>query len=113
MEKFGRFSEYKIMWIFVFFDLPTETAIQRKEAALFRKNLLEDGFTMLQYSVYIRHTPSRENMEVHEKRVKKFLPVEGKVTILHITDKQFGDIHTYQGARREPSVQTAVQLELF
>ena len=70
MENFERFSEYKIMWIFVFFDLPTETAIQRKEAALFRKTLLEDGFTMLQYSVYIRHTPSRENMEVHEKRVK-------------------------------------------
>lgn len=101
------------MWIFVFFDLPTETAHQRKEAALFRKQLLNDGFTMLQYSVYIRHTPSRENMEVHEKRVKNFLPEEGKVTILHITDKQFSSIHTYEGLKRQPSGPTIVQLELF
>ena len=109
----NRFSEYKIMWIFVFFDLPTETKKQRKDAALFRKILLEDGFTMLQYSVYIRHTPSRENMEVHEKRIKQAVPNEGKVTILHLTDKQFSEIQTFQGSKREATGPTVVQLELF
>ena len=109
----SRLSEYRIMWIFVFFDLPTETPIQRKSAGLFRKHLLDDGFTMLQYSVYIRHTPSRENMEVHEKRIKNFLPEEGKVIILHLTDKQFSDIHIYEGFKRQNPGPAVVQLELF
>ena len=69
----GRFSEYQIMWIFVFFDLPTETKRDRKVYADFRKNLLRDGFTMFQFSIYLRHCPSRENADVHIKRVKQCL----------------------------------------
>ena len=53
------------MWILVFFDLPTETKKERKAATLFRSNLIKDGFTMFQFSIYIRHCASRENMEVH------------------------------------------------
>ena len=56
-----RFSEYQIMWIFVFFDLPTETKRERKIYADFRKQLLRDGFNMFQFSIYLRHCPSREN----------------------------------------------------
>ena len=48
----------------VFFDLPTDTKKERKAAALFRQNLLKDGFTMFQFSIYIRHCGSKENMEV-------------------------------------------------
>ena len=46
-----RFSEYQIMWIFVFFDLPTETKSERKKYAEFRKQLMRDGFTMFQFSI--------------------------------------------------------------
>ena len=46
-----RFSEYRIMWIFVFFDLPTETKVDRKRYAEFRKNLLRDGFSMFLFSI--------------------------------------------------------------
>ena len=70
-------NKYRIMWIFVLFDLPTYTKKDRKESARFRNNLIKDGFTMMQYSVYMRHCPSRENAEVHIKRVKSFLPPEG------------------------------------
>ena len=56
-----RFSEYRIMWILVFFDLPTETKKDKKEYMLFRKRLQRDGFTMFQFSIYLRHCPSREN----------------------------------------------------
>ncbi|WP_290454125.1 CRISPR-associated endonuclease Cas2, partial [uncultured Muribaculum sp.] len=48
----SRISEYRVMWVFVFFDLPTETKHQRKQAAKFRKNLICDGFTMFQFSFY-------------------------------------------------------------
>ena len=36
---------YAIMWLYVMFDLPTETKRQRHDAAKFRKDLLEDGFS--------------------------------------------------------------------
>ena len=60
-----RFSEYRIMWILVFFDLPTDTKKERKAAAKFRKNLLEDGFIMFQFSIYTRNCPSAENAQTH------------------------------------------------
>ena len=88
----SRFSEYRIMWVLVFFDLPTETKKERKAAAKFRKDLLVDGFTMFQFSIYLRHCPSAENADVHIKRVKRILPEFGKVGIMRITDKQFGDM---------------------
>ncbi len=67
-----RFSEYRIMWVLVLFDLPTETKKDKKAYAEFRKNLQKDGFTMFQFSIYVRHCASCENAEVHIKRVKSF-----------------------------------------
>ena len=52
---YNRFSEYRVMWVMVFFDLPTETRKERKAASEFRKQLVSDGFNMFQFSIYIRH----------------------------------------------------------
>ena len=81
------------MWLLVFFDLPTQKKIERKAYTRFRKELISDGFTMMQYSVYIRHCASRENAEVHIKRVKAAIPQKGHISVLTITDKQYGDIY--------------------
>lgn len=109
-----RISEYRIMWILVFFDLPTETKKDKKEYQKFRKNLQEDGFTMFQFSIYVRHCPSRENMEVHVKRVRSFLPEYGKIGILYITDKQFGEMELFYGKKvQQQRHPVAIQLELF
>ena len=108
-----RFSEYRIMWALVFFDLPTETKKERKAHSQFRKKLLDDGFTMFQFSIYLRHCASRENADVHIKRVKSFLPEKGYVGILCITDKQFGTMELFY-CKREKEVSTPYQqLELF
>lgn len=104
---------YRIMWLFVFFDLPTNTKKDRRNAALFRKNLLKNGFTMMQYSVYMRHCASSESADVHEKRIQSILPPFGKVSVLRVTDKQYGNIMNFWGkaaALKEPS---PMQLELF
>lgn len=101
------------MWILVFFDLPTETKKDKKAYAEFRKNLQRDGFTMFQFSIYIRHCASKENMEVHVKRVKSCLPEYGKVGILKITDKQFGDIELFYGKKKSKTATPGQQLELF
>jgi len=108
-----RFSEYRIMWIFVFFDLPTETKHERKIYADFRKKLLRDGFTMFQFSIYLRHCPSRENADVHIKRVKQWLPKDGYVGILTVTDKQFGQMELFRGCQLIVRDTPTQQLELF
>lgn len=110
---FSRLSEYRVMWILVFFDLPTETKKDKKAYQDFRKNLQRDGFTMFQFSIYVRHCASKENMEVHIKRVKSFLPEFGKVCILNITDKQFGDIELFYGKKSQKPNAPGQQLELF
>jgi CRISPR-associated protein Cas2 len=108
-----RFSEYRVMWVLVFFDLPTETKKDKKAYALFRKNLQRDGFTMFQFSIYVRHCASMENAQVHIKRVKSFLPEYGNVGVMCITDKQFGAIELFYGKKSKPPNAPGQQLELF
>ena len=108
-----RFSEYRTMWVLVLFDLPTETAKERKAYAAFRKMLLQDGFTMFQFSIYLRHCPSAENADVHIARVKRWMPAFGKIGILRITDRQFGDMQIFECCKRISPDQPVQQLELF
>jgi len=108
-----RLSEYRIMWVLVFFDLPTETKKERKDYTQFRKKLMDDGFSMFQFSIYTRHCPSAENAQVHIKRVKNALPALGQVGILCITDKQFGSIELFIGKKEEKLKPPSQQLELF
>ena len=104
---------YRIMWLYVLFDLPTNTKRERKAASGFRKLLLQDGFSMLQYSVYIRHCPSKENASVHVRRVEMGLPKKGYVSILVITDKQFSQMINFCGKQSEPPPEKPLQMELF
>lgn len=108
-----RLNAYHIMWLFVFFDLPTTTKKERKAATQFRKALEKDGFSMMQYSVYVRHCPSKENMEVHIARVKSAIPETGLTSILSITDKQFGEIRNFWGKVERTKLSTPQQLEIF
>ncbi len=110
---FEALNQYRIMWVLVFFDIPVETKKQRKIAALFRKQLVKDGFTMFQFSIYIRNCPSRENAEVHIKRVKNMLPEYGHIGLLTITDKQFGMMELFYSKKPVERPPTVQQLELF
>ena len=101
------------MWVMVFFDLPTETKAERKAYADFRKKMLQDGFAMFQFSIYLRHCSSMENATVHVKRVKKSLPLKGHVGIITITDKQFGMMEIFQGKKITPPANVPQQLEFF
>lgn len=108
-----RLNAYRIMWVLVFFDLPTETASERKIASRFRKDILSDGFSMFQFSIYMRHCPSRENADVHIKRVKKLLPEKGHIGIMCITDKQFGDMEIFFGKKEQEPAAPVQQLQMF
>ncbi|WP_347374091.1 CRISPR-associated endonuclease Cas2 [Aequorivita sp. Q41] len=112
-SNFTRLNQYRSMWVLVFFDLPTETRTERKVAARFRKNLLDDGFAMFQFSIYMRFCASRENSSVHIKRTKNNLPKKGKICIMQITDKQFGMMELFHGQKEVEQETPSQQLELF
>ena len=67
----------------------------------------------MQYSVYIRHSSSEENAQVHTRRVKLHLPPDGEVRIIKITDKQFGRIEVFYGKKRLPIEMAPEQLSFF
>lgn len=85
------------MRLMIMFDLPTETATDRKNYRTFRKELINEGFVMIQFSVYVRVCVNRQNANLLEKRVRKFLPPEGTVQSLMLTEKQYNDMHFLVG----------------
>lgn len=109
----SRFNAYRTMWVFVLFDLPTETKKERRVASLFRKRLLDNGFEMFQFSIYLRFCQSMENAEMHTKRVKSMLPEKGRIGIFSITDKQFGNMEIFYGQKQEETTPPPQQLTLF
>lgn len=101
------------MWVMVMYDLPMVTDKERKIYSKFRKQMLDDGFMLFQFSLYLRHCSSRENADVHINRVKAILPPEGRIGIFAITDKQFGNIEIFNGKTHTKHEPTPVQLTLF
>jgi CRISPR-associated protein Cas2 len=112
-DNYTRLNQYRSMWILVFFDLPTETRLERKIAAKFRKKLIDDGFSMFQFSIYMRFCPSKENATTHTNRIKADLPQHGKIGMIQITDKQFGMMEVFYGKKQVPTEKPSQQLELF
>lgn len=104
---------WRTVWVIAMFDLPVDTPRQRRAYARFRKQLLDDGFSMMQYSVYQRHCASVENSTVHMQRMGAQVPAEGEVRFLVITDKQFEKIVVYVGKKRAPQKPSPSQLEFF
>lgn len=85
------------MRIIVFFDLPVTTKKDRKMYASFRKFLLKDGYSMLQFSVYSRITQNHDDSKKHLERLKKNLPPKGSVRAMQVTEKQYQSIDILVG----------------
>ena len=106
-------SGYRLMWMIVMFDLPVVEKAERKAATDFRKTLLDQGFEMTQFSVYMRFCSSQAQADTHAKRVEESLPDGGKVNILTFTDKQYERIVTFLGKTKQPANKTPDQFDLF
>src|ERR1035437_2152116 len=106
-------SAYRFMWVVAMFDLPVDTKQARRAYAQFRKFLLKDGFSKLQFSVYVRHCASEANTDVHTKRVEAMVPADGEVRLIVVTDKQFERMRTFWGKMRKPAPAAPQQLEFF
>lgn len=106
-------SGYRIMWVMVLFDLPTMTQGERRAASGFRNYLLDEGFEMAQFSVYLRCTPSKEAASAYIRRIQSALPDDGKVDILQFTDRQYENIVCFRGKSRDSNPENPTQLALF
>ncbi|MGI6525066.1 MAG: CRISPR-associated endonuclease Cas2 [Bdellovibrionota bacterium] len=104
----------RFMWILLFFDLPTVSKVEKRQAQQFRKFLIKDGYIMLQWSVYARICNGRDGLEKHLRRVQRELPDVGNVRTLEVTDRQFGKIKMLLGKKRiEEKKNGPSQLSLF
>src|SRR6201994_3110981 len=91
-------EKFKMGWLVVAFDLPVVEKEQRKAATDFRQYLLDDGYTMMQFSVYTRACVSFARQETHLERLKKNLPPEGTVRAIYVTRAQWERSHVIQGS---------------
>ncbi len=101
------------MWMVVMFDLPVMLKAERKAATAFRNALLDIGFEMSQFSVYMRMCTSSTQIETYCKLVETALPSGGKVNIMQFTDKQYERIISFHGKSKQPANKTPDQFDLF
>ena len=106
-------SGYRSMWLFALFDLPVKEKEDKRQYVRFRKMLLKNGFTMLQYSVYARHCASEETNDIYRNHIKDALPSDGQVRLLGVTDRQFGKMDVFFGKKRRKVEDPPAQYELF
>lgn len=106
-------SGYRLMWMMVLFDLPVGTREERRRATQFRNFLLDRGFEMSQFSVYLRFFGGREQAEAQVKAIEKAVPKAGTISILFFTDKQFEQSITFTGRARKAGPKKPEQLALF
>ena len=88
------------MWMMVFFDLPVVEKEERKDASDFRNFLLNNGFSMVQYSIYTKLFSGKDVCEKYYRLIRENLPQNGKVDILTITDKQYENIISYNSGKK-------------
>lgn len=106
-------SGYRLMWMMVLFDLPVGTKKERRLATKFRQFLLDQGFEMSQFSVYLRFCAGKEQAEAYTKKVEQAVPASGKIHIVYITDKQYENIVSFDGRTKEPAKKNPEQYVLF
>lgn len=87
------------MRLMCMFDLPVETEKEKRAYREFRKQLIKNGFVMMQYSVYIRTCPSREYTQRLENKIKKVVPSNGNIRLITITEKQYNDMKILVGSK--------------
>jgi CRISPR-associated protein Cas2 len=113
-----KWSSFKMGWILAMFDLPVVTKEERKVATGFRKFLLDDGYVMVNYSVYARPCMNWEQMRKHAKRLQTTVPRSGNVRTIFITDKQWKDAlvvigKDYEDDHTQKSPKMPQQLEFW
>lgn len=106
-------SKYRMAWVLVCFDLPVGTPEERKAAANFRKDLVRDGYMMVQYSVYARPCGSADRVETQVRRLKPKIPAKGEVRGLIISDAQWSRMIVVRSQQKAEAEKMPEQMLFF
>ena len=98
------------MLVVVFFDLPTETAEERRDYRRFRAALLKNGFFMMQESVYSKIILNNTAANVIKETVRKLKTGKGLIQMLTVTERQFENMEFVLGKKQSTVVDTAERL---
>ena len=101
------------MRMLVFFDLPVKTKAERHAATKFRSFLLNDGYHMVQYSLYARVCNGMDAVETHERRLRTQLPSNGSVRLMIVTEKQYEAVRILVGKPTPEEKTSPVEQLLF
>ena len=85
------------MQLICFFDLPVDTAKDRRNYRIFRKFLIKNGFVMLEESVYTRMVIGGNSHRMLVDLLRKNRPPKGIVALLPVTEKQFAKMDIITG----------------
>lgn len=99
------------MVLFTMFDMPTSTKREIKKYTKFRKRLLEMGFIMFQYSIYIRFCKSLAIAQKYEKKIELAAPLGGSIRVVKITEAQYKNMIVIENYREKPEKKIAKQTQ--
>ena len=106
-------SKFRMAWVLVFFDLPVGTPKERRDAGNFRKDLIKDGYMMVQFSVYARPCGTADRVETQVRRLKSKIPSQGEVRGLLISDAQWGRMIIMRSQERADPETMPAQMMFF
>ena len=106
-------SDESGMWNIVMFDLPVTTKHQRREATRFRKLLIDLGWSMEQFSIYVRYVPTGASVIPEIQKIRERVPNQGKAQIVSVTDRQWSRAIRFFNAEPEDVPDTPDLLLLF
>lgn len=106
-------SKYRMAWVLVFFDLPVGEPEERKAANNFRKDLIKDGYMMVQFSVYARPCGTADRVETQVRRLKSKIPSKGEVRGLMISDAQWGRMIIMRSQQKADAEKMPAQMMFF
>src|SRR5690625_830940 len=105
---------FRIMRLIVMFDLPTETSADRRNYRKFRKFLIQNGYSMMQYSVYSKIILNRSVLDFQRRKLKQNAPNKGYIETLLVTENQYVNIEIVTGdkerSNQEHSTERMVEL---
>lgn len=101
---------YRFMRVIVMFDLPTDTSTQRKHYRNFRKYLIDDGFVMMQESIYTKICINMHAVDQVQRNIERNKPPEGIVQVMSVTERQFASIKVVVGELDDTYIQNDQRL---
>lgn len=96
-----RFEQVRLLCMF---DLPVQTPEEKRHYRIFRKHLIENGFVMLQYSIYYCSLPNRSALKKYERILKAKLPKKGQIRLMYVTENQFKEMQILVGTKAQQEV---------